>query len=150
MSLPSMLEPAPASPAGRPPSQRLMRLMRLMQITLVLQSAVILAQAATAGLLLASVPVGRELHGVMGGAVLLAVLLNLGATILAWKPGGGSPRLLLKSAPMLVFTLVQMALGFARVRELHVPVGVLMFGASAMLLTQVRNDGRPARVGEAS
>ncbi|MFJ5048704.1 hypothetical protein [Streptomyces sp. NPDC088719] len=150
MSLPSVLKPAPASSAVRPPAQRLMRLMRLTQITLVLQSAVILAQAATAGLLLASVPVGRELHRVMGGAVLLAVLLNLGATTLAWKPGGGSPRLLLRSAPMLVFTLVQMALGFARVRELHVPVGVLMFGASVMLLTQVRNDRRRARGGEAS
>ncbi|MFD4237970.1 hypothetical protein [Streptomyces sp. McG3] len=145
MSLPSVLKPAPR--AGRPQAQRPMR---LLQITLVLQSAVILAQAATAGLLLASVPVGRELHGVMGGAVLLVVLLNLGATILAWKPGGGSPRLLLRSAPMLVFTLAQMVLGFARVRELHVPIGVLMFGASVMLLTQVRNDGRPARGGEAS
>ncbi|MEU6955051.1 hypothetical protein [Streptomyces sp. NPDC045714] len=142
-----MPKPAPASSAGRPPARRLTR---LTQITLVLQSAVILAQSATAGLLLASVPVGRESHSVMGGAVLLAVLLNLGAAMLAWKPGGGSPRLLLKSVPMLVFTLAQMALGFARVRELHVPVGVLMFGASVMLLTRVRTDGRPVRGGGAS
>ncbi|MFD3790908.1 hypothetical protein [Streptomyces cyaneofuscatus] len=51
---------------------------------------------------------------------------------------------------MLLFTLVQMALGFACVRELHIPVAVLMFGASIMLLTQAWNGDRPVRGGEAS
>ncbi|MFF3785552.1 hypothetical protein [Streptomyces sp. NPDC001933] len=141
MSLPTLNSPPRA---GRHPAQQLMR------ITLALQSLVILTQAVTAGLLLASVPDGRAVHSAMAGAVLLAVLLNLGAAILAWRPGGGSPRLIVKSIPMLLFTLAQMALGYAHVRELHVPVGVLMFGASIMLLVQVRNGDRSARGGEAS
>ncbi|MFI9587324.1 hypothetical protein ACIHCQ_37150 [Streptomyces sp. NPDC052236] len=123
---------------------------RLMRITLPLQSAVILAQAVTAGLLLASVPVGRNLHGTMAGAVVLAVLLNLLAAVLAWRPGGASPRLILQSTPMLLFTLAQLSLGYAHVRELHVPVGVLMFGASIMLLMRSWDDCTPVRGGQAS
>ncbi|GAA4104692.1 hypothetical protein [Actinomadura miaoliensis] len=117
--------------------------LRLMRVTVLLQTIVIFAQAVSAGLLLASVPAGRTVHGVMAGAVVLAVLLNLGAAVLAWRPFGGPARMIVKSTPMLVFALVQTALGYAHVRELHVPVGVLMFGASIMLLTQVRSAGRP-------
>ncbi|MDG9726728.1 hypothetical protein [Streptomyces sp. DH41] len=142
MSVQPILKSPPR--AGRRSFQRLMR------ITLTLQSLTILVQAVTAGLLLASVPDGRAVHSMLAGAVLLCVLLNLGVAILAWRPGGGSPRLILKSIPMLLFTLVQMALGYARVRELHVPIGVLMFGASTMLLIQAWNGDRPARDGEAS
>ncbi|WP_405676506.1 hypothetical protein OG292_17790 [Streptomyces sp. NBC_01511] len=111
----------------------------------------ILAQSVTAGLLLASLPVGRTSHSMLGGAVVLAVVLNLVAAVLVWRPGGGSPRLAVKSAPLLVFTVVQMALGIAHVRELHVPLGVLMFGASVMLVMETRaEDPGPARGGESS
>ncbi|WP_246363543.1 hypothetical protein [Nonomuraea rhodomycinica] len=115
-----------------------------MRVTTVLQSAALLAQAVTAGLLLASVPAGRTAHGVLAGVVILAVLLNLLAAVLAWRPGGESARFILRSLPMLVFALVQTALGYAHVRELHVPIGVLMFAASVLLLTQVRS-AKPAR-----
>ncbi|WP_106397091.1 hypothetical protein [Actinocorallia populi] len=118
--------------------------LRPMRVTALLQSAVLFVQAVTAGLLLASVPAGRTAHGVMAGAVVLVVLLNVLAAVLAWRPGGGSPRLVFKSLPMLVFALVQAALGYAHVRELHVPVGVLMFAASVLLLTQVRS-AKPTR-----
>ncbi|MEV4185031.1 hypothetical protein AB0J28_26760 [Streptosporangium canum] len=116
--------------------------LRLMRATSLLQSAVLFAQVVTAGLLLASVPAGRTAHGVMAGAVVLAVLLNLLAAVLAWRPGGSSPRLIFRSLPMLAFALVQSVLGYAHVRELHVPIGVLMFAASVLLLTQVRSAGR--------
>lgn len=140
--------PVPVRPGS--PTRWHTRLMRLLRITSLLQVVAILAQAVTAGLLLASVPDGRTLHGVLGGAVVLAVVLNLVAAVLTWRPGGGSPRLAVKSAPLLVFTVVQMALGIARVRELHVPLGVLMFGASVMLLMEVRAEGRRVRGGGAA
>ncbi|WP_405796714.1 hypothetical protein [Streptomyces sp. NBC_01506] len=132
-----------------PQTRRHARLTRLLRITSLLQAAAILAQSVTAGLLLASVPVGRTSHSMLGGAVALTVVLNLFVAVLLWRPGGGSPRLAVKSAPLVVFTVVQMALGFARVRELHVPLGVLMFGASIMLVMETRAEvPRPARGGE--
>ncbi|ADI11043.1 hypothetical protein SBI_07923 [Streptomyces bingchenggensis BCW-1] len=137
MPTPRTLAPPPDS-VGSPPAAGRHRVPWFMRITLLLQSAAILAQAVTAGLLLASVPIGRTLHAGMAQAVLGAVLLNLLAAVLAWRPGGGSPRLILKSTPMLVFTALQAVLGAAHVREVHVPLGVLMFGASVMLLMQAR------------
>ncbi|MFD3415383.1 hypothetical protein [Streptomyces cyaneofuscatus] len=80
-----------ASPLDSPPSAGRHPAQRLMRITLTLQSLVILAQAVTAGLLLAAVPDGRAVHSMLAGAVLLAVLLNLGAAILARRRGGSPP-----------------------------------------------------------
>ncbi|MFF5260023.1 hypothetical protein ACFY4C_13825 [Actinomadura viridis] len=124
------------------PEHRLRDPLRLMRATSLLQSAVLFAQAVTAGLLLASVPAGRTVHGAMAGAVVLAVLLNLLAAVLTWRPGGGGPRLVVRSLPMVVLALVQAVLGYAHVRELHVPLGVLMFAASVLLAAQIRSAGR--------
>ncbi|MQY05461.1 hypothetical protein [Actinomadura macrotermitis] len=114
---------------------------RFMRVTVAVQAAVILAQAFTAGLLLSSVPEGRTLHSALTGAVLLAVVANLVAAALVWRRGGGSPRVVAQSVPMVVFTVLQAALGATHVRELHVPLGVLMFGASVMLAMRVWSAG---------
>ncbi|MET9724281.1 hypothetical protein [Streptomyces zaomyceticus] len=125
-----------ASP--RPP-----RPLRILRATAAAQTAVLLAQAVAAGLLLASVPVGRTVHSGMAGAVLLAVVLHLLAAVAAWREGAVAGNTVLHGLPMLLLTFVQAALGFAHVRELHVPLGVLMFGASVMTLMRVRTQPRP-------
>ncbi|MEU1789730.1 hypothetical protein ABZ553_28460 [Streptomyces sparsogenes] len=137
MPTPPTIAP-PTDSRGSPPATGRPGFPWFMRITLLLQSVAILAQAVTAGLLLASVPEGRTVHDAMAQFVLGAVVLNLLAAVLAWRPGGGSPRLILTSTPMLVLTALQAVLGAAHVRELHVPLGVLMFGASVMLLMQAR------------
>ncbi|MFB7939245.1 hypothetical protein [Streptomyces sp. NPDC056049] len=121
------------APPPRPP-----RALRILRATAAAQAAVLLAQAVSAGLLLASVPVGRTVHGAMVGAVVLAVLLHLVAAVTARRRGAVATRTVLQAAPLLLFTLGQAALGFARVRELHVPLGVLMFGVSVMTLMRIR------------
>jgi heme A synthase len=83
------------------------------------------------------------LHGVSALAVAVTSLLHLGAAILVWRPGGGSARANLPAAMLLVFTLVQMVLGMAHMKALHVPIGVLMFGASVMQLGQIWSSPRP-------
>jgi hypothetical protein len=118
------------------------RFFQALRVTIALQTAALLIQAITAGLLL-STPDGRMLHGVSALAVAVTSLLHLGAAILVWRPGGGSARAIPPAAMLLVFTLVQMVLVMAHMKALHVPIGVLMFGASVMQLGQIWSSPRP-------
>ncbi|MEU0571578.1 hypothetical protein ABZ297_40145 [Nonomuraea sp. NPDC005983] len=107
-----------------------------LRVAITLQTLVVFAAPITAGLLLSS-PDGRVLHSVSAYGVFTAALLHLLAAILVWRPGGGSPRPILYAVGFLGLTLAQIALGIAQVKTLHVPLGVLMFGASLLRLSQV-------------
>ncbi|MFI9100699.1 hypothetical protein ACIGXA_09235 [Streptomyces fildesensis] len=104
-------------------------------VAIALQTLAIFFQAVTAGLLL-SASYGEALHSagarVMYGASMLYVL----AAILAWRPGGGSPRPILYASGFLVLASVQVVLGVTHKPSLHVPLGVLMFGLSVLALGQ--------------
>ncbi|MFI6863342.1 hypothetical protein ACIBKZ_26170 [Streptomyces sp. NPDC050421] len=106
-----------------------------LQIAIFLQTLTIFLQAASAGLLLTS-SYGETLHSagarVMYGASMLYVL----AAVLAWKPGGGSPRPILYASGFLVLASVQVVLGIAHVPSVHLPLGVLMFGLSLVALVR--------------
>ncbi|GAA2272983.1 hypothetical protein GCM10010149_13800 [Nonomuraea roseoviolacea subsp. roseoviolacea] len=102
-----------------------------LRVAIALQTLAVLAQAVTAGLLLSS-PGGRALHATTAIVVAVAVLLHLVAAIVTRGRAAIVP-----AVAMLVMTLVQIALGVGHVKVLHVPVGVLMFGASMMRLGQV-------------
>ncbi|MFI6284507.1 hypothetical protein ACIBCM_07070 [Streptomyces sp. NPDC051018] len=100
-----------------------------------LQTLTIFLQAVSAGLLLTT-SYGEALHSagarVMYGASMLYVL----AAVLAWKPGGGSPRPVRHASGFLVLASVQVVLGIAHVPSVHVPLGVLMFGLSLLALAR--------------
>ncbi|MCX4964261.1 hypothetical protein OHA98_05420 [Streptomyces sp. NBC_00654] len=100
-----------------------------------LQTLTIFLQAVSAGLLLSSA-YGETLHSagarVMYGASMLYVL----AAVLAWKPGGGSPRPLWYASGFLALASVQVAVGIAHVPSVHLPLGVLMFGLSVLALAR--------------
>ncbi|MFG1859811.1 hypothetical protein [Microbispora bryophytorum] len=106
-----------------------------LRIAIALQTLTIFVQAVSAGLLLTS-SYGQTLHSagarVMYGASLLYVL----AAVLAWKPGGGSPRPVWHASGFLVLASVQVVLGIAHVPSVHLPLGVLMFGLSLLALTR--------------
>ena len=106
-----------------------------LQIAVALQTLTIFLQAISAGLLLTS-SYGETLHSagarVMYGASMLYVL----AAILAWKPGGGSPRPIWYASGFLVLASVQVVLGIAHVPSVHLPLGVLMFGLSLVALVR--------------
>ncbi|GGN63683.1 hypothetical protein GCM10011579_032300 [Streptomyces albiflavescens] len=106
-----------------------------LRIAIALQTLTIFLQAVSAGLLLTS-SYGQTLHSagarVMYGASMLYVL----AAVLAWKPGGGSPRPLWHASGFLVLASVQVVLGIAHVPSVHLPLGVLMFGLSVLALAR--------------
>ncbi|MFD7613460.1 hypothetical protein [Streptomyces sp. NPDC059828] len=118
-----------------------------LKVSIALQAVSLFYQAVTAGLLL-STSYGELLHGVGARVMYAATLLYLIAAILAWRPGGGSPRPVLYASGFLVLASAQVVLGIAHEPALHVPLGVLMLGLNVLALGQVlttRLSERPGR-----
>lgn len=113
-----------------------MRFLMFLRVAVTLQAVVLLLQALTAGRLLSS-PDGRDAHAATAVMVMAAVLLQLVAAALFWRPGRGTPRYLVSSVLQLGFAMLQFALAETHNKLLHVPVGVLMFGFSMLLASQV-------------
>ncbi|ESQ00842.1 Membrane protein [Streptomyces sp. GBA 94-10 4N24] len=107
----------------------------LLRTALALQALTIFVQAVSAGLLL-STDYGELLHGVGARVMYGASMLYLLAAVLAWKPGGGSPKAVWHASGFLVLASVQVVSGIAHLSSLHVPLGVLMFGASLAALAR--------------
>lgn len=106
-----------------------------LQVAIGLQTLTLFFQAVTAGLLL-STSYGEVLHGVGARVMYGASMLYVLAAILAWRPGGASPRPILYASGFLALASVQVVLGIAHMPTLHVPLGVLMFGLSVLALGQ--------------
>ncbi|MEW2586576.1 hypothetical protein [Streptomyces virginiae] len=106
------------------------------QIAIGLQTLALLFQAVTAGLLL-STSYGEVLHGVGARVMYGASMLYVLAAVLAWRPGGGSPRPVLHASGFLALASLQVVLGVARMPGLHVPLGVVMFALSVLALHRV-------------
>ncbi|MFJ8048728.1 hypothetical protein [Streptomyces luteogriseus] len=108
-----------------------------LQVAIALQTLTIFLQAVSAGLLLTS-SYGEVLHSVGARVMYGASMLYLLAAVLAWKPGGGSPRPVWHATGFLVLASVQVVLGIAHVPSLHLPLGVMMFGLSVLALARRR------------
>ncbi|MFB7493296.1 hypothetical protein ACFC09_01085 [Streptomyces sp. NPDC056161] len=106
-----------------------------LRIAIALQTLTIFFQAVSAGLLLTS-SYGETLHGVGARVMYGASMLYLLVAVLAWKPGGGSPRPVWHASGFLVLASVQVVLGIAHVPSVHLPLGVLMFGLSVLALAR--------------
>ncbi|GGX98225.1 hypothetical protein [Streptomyces hiroshimensis] len=106
-----------------------------LQTAIVLQTLTIFLQAVSAGLLLTS-SYGETLHSVGARVMYGASMLYALAAVLAWKPGGGSPRPVRHASGFLVLASVQVVLGIAHVPSVHLPLGVLMFGLSVLALAR--------------
>jgi hypothetical protein len=106
-----------------------------LQIAIALQTLTIFLQAVSAGLLLTS-SFGETLHSVGARVMYGASMLYVLAAVLAWKPGGGSPRPVWHASGFLVLASVQVVLGIAHGPSVHLPLGVLMFGLSLLALVR--------------
>jgi hypothetical protein len=106
-----------------------------LRIAIAVQTLTIFLQAVSAGLLLTS-SYGETLHSAGARVMYGASMLYLLAAVLAWKPGGGSPRPVWHASGFLVLASVQVVLGIAHVPSVHLPLGVLMFGLSVLALAR--------------
>ncbi|MFK0252260.1 hypothetical protein [Streptomyces sp. NPDC090445] len=106
-----------------------------LKTAIALQTLALFFQASTAGLLLTS-PRGYVVHDYGSKVMYAAAMLYVLATVLAWRPGGGSPRPILHSTGFLLLASAQVALGVAHVASLHVPLGVVMCALSTLALVR--------------
>lgn len=106
-----------------------------LRTAIALQTLTIFLQAVSAGLLLTSA-YGETLHSVGARVMYGASMLYVLAAVLAWKPGGGSPRPVGHASGFLALASVQVVLGIAHVPSVHLPLGVLMFGLSVLALAR--------------
>ncbi|MFJ8660271.1 hypothetical protein [Streptomyces sp. NPDC093795] len=106
-----------------------------LQVTIALQTLALAFQAATSGMLLSSA-LGAMLHDVGSRVMYGASMLYVLAAVLAWRPGGGSPRPVLYASGFLVLASLQVVLGIAHMPSLHVPLGVLMCTLSVLALAR--------------
>ncbi|MFF3013430.1 hypothetical protein [Streptomyces sp. NPDC057939] len=120
------------------------RLATFLRVSIVLQTAALFFQAVTAGMLLSS-SLGGVLHDVGSRVMYGASMLYVLAAVLAWRPGGRSPRPILYSSGFLVLASVQVVLGIAHVPSVHVPLGILMFGLSLLALGRTVAPHLPRR-----
>ncbi|MGW5664104.1 hypothetical protein ACWEWG_29190 [Streptomyces sp. NPDC003758] len=125
------------------------RSLTFLRVAIALQTLAIFFQAVTAGVLLSSSH-GEVLHSVGARVMYGASMLYVLAAILAWRPGGGTPRPILYASGFLALASVQVVLGIAHMPSLHVPLGVVMFGLSVLALGQVLSARLPERVGTRS
>ncbi|WP_329112348.1 hypothetical protein [Streptomyces sp. NBC_01353] len=112
------------------------RSVTFLKVAIALQTLTLFFQATTAGMLLSSSH-GAVLHDVGSRVMYGASMLYVLAAILAWRPGGGTPRPILYATGFLALASVQVVLGIAHMPSLHVPLGVLMFGLSTLALGQM-------------
>ncbi|MEV6018786.1 MULTISPECIES: hypothetical protein [unclassified Streptomyces] len=111
------------------------------RVAVAAQTLTLFFQAATAGLLL-SHHLG-VLHAVGARVMYGAAMLYVLAAVVAWRPGGGSPRPILYGTTFLVLASVQVVLGITHTVSLHVPLGVLMFAMSFYRLGRELEDMGP-------
>ena len=107
------------------------------RVVLALQSAVLLGQAITAGLMLTA-RTGQPLHSAGGYALFGLALVHLLLAVLAWRPGGGPPAPIGYAAGFVGVVVAQVYIGIAHVLVVHVPLGVLLFAASVLYLGRIR------------
>lgn len=110
--------------------------MRTLTAVAALHVVALLLQAVTAGLLLSS-PGGRALHMASAVALDAVGLAHVVAAILVRWPGGGTAKYISPAVALLVATVVAAILGEAHVKAVHVPLGVMMFGAGVLQLVRV-------------
>lgn len=106
------------------------------RVSVALQTASIFFQAVTAGMALTS-EVGSTVHDLGSKGTYAMSMLYLLAAILAWRPGGGPARPALHATGFLLLGTLQVVMGVNHVMEVHVPLGVLMFGLSVLDLGRV-------------
>ncbi len=129
---PPAVPPAAAQtePAGRVPGWAVWLLRVLVLITAIL----VLLQPVTAGLFVTGDVGILGLHSAGHIFISLALMLQIVAAILVWRPGRGPSWPIWTTLGLFFMIEIQAGFGFARMLALHIPLGVLTFGLAVAML----------------
>lgn len=119
-----------------------------LKIVSVVTAVLILTQAALAGRGSFLDPDMIELHGYVGNATFLAAIAQFGLAWMAGVPDRAGKRLVITAGVLVALVFIQTGLGYAGrdnadAAAWHIPLGVLAFGAAAMvasLSSQIRKE----------
>ncbi|WP_242893020.1 hypothetical protein [Actinomadura litoris] len=131
--MPSSGRPSSPAHAETTPTPRFFGLLKAS--TLFLATA-LLTQAVTAGQLLSNEG-PHQLHHTTAAVVSFAVVVQFIAALLVWRAGRGSARYLIVTVSMALLISVQFIVGASGDVAVHVPLGVALFGAGAVLVARV-------------
>jgi hypothetical protein len=102
---------------------------RLTRWLVVINLVMVALQPVSAGLLMSGFGRALRVHAAVGLALLLALLVQIGASVLLWRRGRAPAWLAGVTVALFVVVLLQNALGHNRQYWLHVPMGVALVGA---------------------
>ena len=102
---------------------------RLIRRLVVTNLAMVALQPVSAGLLMSGFGRALPVHAVVGLALLLGLLVQVGAAVLLWRRGRAPAWVAWVSGALFVAVLLQNAIGHNRQYWLHVPVGVALLAA---------------------
>lgn len=103
-----------------------------LRLTATAHLAGVLGQAALAGLFVTGDVDMLAWHRNNAGATHVLLYAQLVAAVLLWRPGRGPAWPAGTSAALVAVETVQVALGQDRELSLHLPLGMAIFGASAL------------------
>jgi hypothetical protein len=102
---------------------------RVIRQLVVTNLVMVALQPVSAGLLMSGFGRALSVHAVVGLALLLGLLVQVGAAVLLWRRGRAPAWVAWVSGALFVAVLPQNALGHNRQYWLHVPVGVALLAA---------------------
>lgn len=103
------------------------------RVTVTLEIVLGLLQAAFAGSFLSGDYGALNMHAVNAGMLGTVAILMTVAAVLVWRPGGGPAWPALACGILVVAETVQTVLGYGRALAVHVPLGVSIIAAIALM-----------------
>jgi hypothetical protein len=110
--------------------------LKLLRTTVALQTAAVFVQSITAGLML-TLPNGHVLHSAGSYTLWVVTVVHVVVAVLAWRPGGGSPRPIWYAAGFLALITAQVYIGVFHLTALHVPLAAALLAASVLYLVRI-------------
>lgn len=129
---PPAVPPAPhrSVPAGRVPGWAAWPF----RVLVLLNAVLVFFQPVTAGLFVTGEVGMLGMHSAGHIFISLALMLQIVAAILVWRPGRGPSWPIWTTVGMFFLVGMQAGFGYARMLSLHIPLGVLTFGLAVAML----------------
>lgn len=119
------------SARSRPPVARW--IVWSLRLTVTAHLVSVLAQAVLAGLFVTGDVDLLRMHNINGAVASTLATLQFVAAILLWRPGRGPAWPVWPSLLLTLLEGVQHTTGYSRSLDLHIPLGMLIFGIASVL-----------------
>jgi hypothetical protein len=116
----------------------------ILRIILVCQTLAVLTQSVFAGQFLAGSDPAVKLHEFTGWAILALAAVQIGVTGTLMRSGSTSLWLFFSSFFVFLAAGLQVGTGYGRFLSVHIPLGVIMFGATTAQTIALFSRRNPA------